>query len=660
MISTYNNMIISKHTNEILLIEAWGKDSIRIRSSRNAEIEELPGALSEPGTTDAKAYINDDKAVLENGRLKAILHNNGRIQFMNTLTGEILLEEQGPMLDGPICRFPGRFYKHIIADRYQLRLEFLSNKDEKIYGLGQHAHGYFDNKGTMIDLYHHNTEFIIPFAVSSQKYGFLWNNPGLGKAEIALNRTVWTADCGKQIDYWVTTGDTYAQIMERYAEATGKPPMMPDWAAGYWQCKLRYKTQEELLEVAREHKKRGLPMDVIIIDFFHWPDMGDWKFDPEYWPDPSAMVNELEKMGIKLMVSVWPTVDTHSENYRYMEEQGLLVKTESGVNNVQRFIMRGVADEHRFDSKKSGASRSYVGFYDSTNPEARKFLWSKLKENYYKYGIKLFWLDCTEPEIKHLDYHNLHYHLGNGQEATSLYPNLSAQTIYDGLKSEGDNEIVILSRSGWAGVQKYGAVLWSGDIEASFEELRKQVTAGLNVAMSGVPWWNTDIGGFRNVDRNSPSFCELLIRWFQFGAFCPVFRMHGPRSPNEVWTYGEEPYEIMKKYLLMRERLKPYILEHMRLAHEKGIPPMRPLFFDYDKDEQCYEISDEYLFGTDLIVAPVMYEGARSRMVYLPRGEAWKCMNSGMVYEGGQFIRAEAPLDVIPLYTKLSSKLVLF
>jgi alpha-D-xyloside xylohydrolase len=647
-----NNRITRRTVNEFIVLEAWGKDSIRVRVTPNGELSELPGALLAPVKTSPEAFMRGNDAVLRNGDLEAVLQPKDTIQFINRRTGEVLLQEQGQIPGGTFVRMPGRSWRHLGGGSYQARLEFLP-AEERIYGLGQHAHGFLDNKGTAVDLYHRNTEFAIPFAVSSRNYGFLWNHPGTGIAEYALNRTVWTADSARQIDYWVTTGDTYADILERYAEATGKSPMMPEWAAGYWQCKLRYETQEELLEVAREHKRRGLPMDVIICDFFHWPYLGDFRFDPKDWPDPAAMVKELEALGIKLMVSVWPAVDMRSENHLEMENSGLLMANQAGIGHIQRYITFGVADEHAVGDGKKKILRNYLNYIDPTHPDTRAYVWDKIKQNYYDYGIKLFWIDCNEPEIRHTDYHNVRYHLGSGQEVTSLYPNATAQMICDGLTAQGETEIVSLSRSGWAGIQRYGAVLWSGDIESTFEELKRQITAGLNVSMSGVPWWNSDIGGFiKPKDRDDPAYVELLIRWFQYGAFCPVFRMHGMRSPNEVWTYGEEAYAIMAKYLRIRERLKPYILEQMRLAHEKGIPPMRPLFFDFESDKGCHAVSDQYLFGPDLLVAPVTQAGAVSRIVYLPSGETWTDMNTGETYGGGQTVTVPAPLNCIPVFAK--------
>jgi alpha-D-xyloside xylohydrolase len=398
---------------------------------------------------------------------------------------------------------------------------------------------------------------------------------------------------------------------------------------------------------AREYKKRNLPISVIVADFFHWPNSGDWKFDPKFWPDPKRMVKELDSMGIKLLVSVWPTVATESENYATLVKKNYLIRPETGVNAFLAF---------------SG----FLTFVDVTNPAARQFMWEKIKKNYYDIGIRMFWLDEAEPEIDPLDYENIRYLKGNGLEVSSVYPYNFAQALYEGQKQAGQNDIINLIRCGWIGSQRFGAVLWSGDIYGDFETLRRQVKAGLNISLCGIPWWNTDIGGFFRSKDTPEQFHEVLIRWFQFGAFCPVMRMHGKRepmvkvegssvgsgAPNEVWSYGDETLKIMTRYLQVREQLKPYILKHMEIASKEGIPMMRPLFFDFPKDQVCYSIEEEYMFGPDLLVAPVLEYKATSRKVYFPVGPSWTDALTGQVYKGGQTIDYEVNINDIPVFCR--------
>ena len=448
------------------------------------------------------------------------------------------------------------------------------------------------------------------------------------------------------MDYFITAGDTPAEISFQYSEATGRTPMMPEFGLGYWQCKLRYRNQDEILEVAREHKRRGLPMDAIVVDFFHWTMQGEFKFEPRDWPDPDAMVKELKELGIETVVSVWPTIDERSENFGEMNGKGYLVRADRGNANHMTWMGNTV-------------------FYDATHPGAQKFVWDKCKQNYYDKGIRIFWLDEAEPEYGPYDFDNYRYYAGPALQCTNIYPLMYAKGFYDGLKAEGEKEIMSLVRCAWAGSQKYGVLTWSGDIHSSFRAMREQLQAGLNMGMAGIPWWTSDIGGFIGGDISDPYFKELLVRWFAWGAFCPVFRMHGERSPwyereqeyinnvrqltsgqdNEVWSFGEEN-------LFIRERLRPYIRECMRAASKTGEPVMRPMFFDFPQDETCWQVEDQYMFGPDLLVAPVMEVGLTSRKVYLPSGLSWTEASTGKVFKGGQTIEVEAPLHIIPVFVR--------
>ena len=264
---------------------------------------------------------------------------------------------------------------------------FNARDGERFYGLGQHQHGRLNQKGAVIELVQRNTEVCIPFLVSNLGYGLLWNHPGVGRVELGITVTRWVSEATRQWDYWITAADDPADLLRQYGEAAGRTPMLPEWASGFWQCKLRYKTQDELLGVAREYKRRGLPLSVIVADYFHWTRQGDWKFDPQEWPDPGAMVAELDRLGVKLMVSIWPTVNPDSENYAEMEELGLLVDNERGISVQLPIWDRG------------STRRTLMTFYDSTNPQARDYIWAKVRENYFKHGIRTWWLDACEPEL---------------------------------------------------------------------------------------------------------------------------------------------------------------------------------------------------------------------------------------------------------------------
>jgi alpha-D-xyloside xylohydrolase len=650
------NMLLWEQNHEMMQIEPWGRDSLRVRATISTGIrDDLLSVLLPPAETDAQITIGAEGATIRNGALTASISPEGLIRFSNTANGTELLAEEQPV---HATRLPPRSFKAVHSDLFHLEVRLRAYDDERLYGLGQHQHGRLDQKGCTIDLVQRNTEVSIPFLFSNRGYGFLWHNPGIGRVELGYNGTRWVAEATPQLDYWITAGATPAEIMEHYADATGHPSKFPEWAAGFWQCKLRYRTQDELLSVAREYKRRGLPLSVIVIDFFNWTLQGDWRFDPELWPDPAGMVSELEGMGVKLMVSIWPTVNPVSENFPIMQRRGLLIRTERGLPALMTFM----------DNRPQGPVSLH--YYDSTNPEARQFIWEQVREHYYRYGIKVWWLDACEPEMFPMDPDNLRFHLGNGLTVANAYPLLHARGFYEGMRDAGETAILNLCRSAWAGSQRYGAAVWSGDINSTFEAFQAQVRAGLNIGLSGIPWWTTDIGGFYGGDPESPAFRELLIRWFQYSTFCLLFRLHGYRlptpeastmistgGPNEAWSFGDEVYTIIKDLLFLRERLRPYILEQMHLAHEKGIPPMRPLFFDFLRDETCASIDDQFLFGPDLLVAPVLTEGARTREVYLPAGTTWTDAWSRQAFDGGQRIVAEAPLDRIPLYLRANAQL---
>lgn len=661
MINQIGNKIIRRYDKELLCVEPWGKNSFRVRATQRYEfIPDVDSALLEPADCEVKIEKQEEDIVITNGRIRCEITPTGKLRFFNQ-KGELLLEEYERIREETEGRkefnsaleiVPRTFEPHPNTDNYSLTVRFEPNEGERLYGMGQYQQPYLDVKGCTLELAHRNSQASIPFVLSNKGYGMLWNNPAIGNVTFGKNVTEWSARSTKQMDYWITAGDTPSEIEEAYADATGKVPMMPDYGIGFWQCKLRYQTQEELMDVAREYKRRGLPISVIVADFFHWPHQGDWKFDLDYWPDPKGMVDELKEMGIELMVSIWPTVDAESENYKEMEELGYLTRSEYG----KRIGQLGDAC-----------------IIDPTNPQAREYVWSKIKKNYYDLGIKVFWLDEAEPEFTGYEYSHYRYFRGADMEVGNIFPREYAKMAYEGMEKEGQGNIVNLLRCAWAGSQKYGALVWSGDIDSSFRSMRNQLAAGLNMGLSGIPWWTTDIGGFHGGNINDDKFKECLIRWFEFGAFCPVFRLHGFREPfkaplgltgggkhisgaeNEVWSYGEEVLAICTKYMELREKMKPYITTLMKEAHEKGTPVMRPLFYDFPEEEKAWLVEDEYMFGPDVLAAPILYENARQREVYLPKG-TWKNINTDKEYEGQKTYQIDAPIDQIPVFVKSNHK----
>jgi len=657
VIEKKDNKLIFRYDAEKVWIEAWGKNALRVRSTKEAKMPDENWALLSGNNAQSEPVITVDEngGSIINGKIRAEISCLGKIMVYNT-AGKLLLEEYSrnsrDVLDKKCSAIEveAREFKPVPGGDYHLTMRFESlDKNEKIYGMGQYQQPYLDLKGLDLEMAHRNSQASVPFMISSLGYGLLWNNPAIGRAVLGKNIMSFEAYSTKALDYWIVAGDTPAEIEEAYANVTGTVQMMPEYGLGFWQCKLRYQTQEELLEVAREYKRRNLPIDLIVIDYFHWPKQGEWKFDPVYWPDADTMVKELNEMGIELMVSVWPTVDKTCENYNEMLEKGYLIRTERGFRVGLDFL---------------GATIHY----DATHPDAREYVWQKAKKNYYDKGIKTFWLDEAEPEYSVYDFDNYRYYQGSNLRIGNIYTVEYARGFYEGLGRAGQENIVNLLRCAWAGSQKYGALVWSGDIASSFESMKNQLAAGLNMGIAGITWWTTDIGGFHGGNPDDPAFRELFARWFEWGTFCPVMRLHGDREPrqpqkgttggaaccsgaaNEVWSYGEDVYDICCKYMKIREEMRPYTRRLMKEAHEKGTPIMRTLFYMYPEDSVCWEIEDEYMYGDKLLIAPVLEAGAVSRKIYLPAGNDWEDINTKEHFGGGKWITADAPLDIIPIY----------
>ena len=644
--------LVWRNRNETLVITPWGRDSLRVRSALVHDVIDARFALLEPEKTEAVITTEEFRATITNGKLTAEItmdgwHRYARLSFYNQ-KGELLLRETDG--GGALSLKSRKFEPHLGGD-FALTMTFEGQDGEHIWGMGQYQEEVMDWKGSSIELAHRNSQASVPFYISSRGYGFLWHNPAIGSVNFGVNRTTWRAESTKQLDYWITCGDKPADVSRNYGAATGFAPEMPEYGLGFWQCKLRYWNQEQLLEVAREYKRRGLKIDVIVIDFFHWPRMGDYRFDPEFFPDPAAMVRELQEMGVELMVSVWPQVAHTSENYGEMLQQGLLVRAEYGEQIGMGFVEDSM-------------------FFDATNPRARKYVWQKIRKNYYDQGIRVFWLDEAEPEYYTYDFKNFRYYEGPNQQIGNIYPQTFSRLFYDGMVEAGQENPVNLVRCAWAGSQRYGALVWSGDIHSRWEDFRRQICAGIHMGCAGIPWWTTDIGGFHGGWPDHEDFRELFIRWFQWGAYCPVMRVHGDRQPkervfrkdgrevldsgynNEVWSYGEEAYPILVKYMGRREELRPYLRRIMHEAHEALTPIMRGMFYEFPGDANCLDLKDQYMFGPDYLVAPVLTPGARSRSVYLPAG-SWQDVENGQVYEGGQRITVDAPLEKIPVFKRL-------
>ncbi|KAJ5688600.1 hypothetical protein N7462_002992 [Penicillium macrosclerotiorum] len=664
MLYSEEDKLVFRFDDHLLWIQPWGQNAFRVRATKLASMPTEDWALSfkpASSTIVIDTPAGEDASIV-NGKIKATVSQRGKVIIYDS-KGTKLLEEYARHRRDPrdpkcsALEIEARELRPILGGDYHLTMRFESlDAKEKIFGMGQYQQPYLNLKGTDLELAHRNSQASVPFAVSSRGYGFLWNNPAIGRAMLGTNVMSFEAYSTRALDYWVVAGDTVAEIEEAYAKVTGYVPMMPEYGLGFWQCKLRYWNQEQLLNVAREYRRREVPLDLIVIDFFHWKHQGEWSFDPEFWPDPDAMIKELQELKVELMVSIWPTVENASENYPEMLERGLLIRHDRGL----RVAMQCDGD---------------ITHFDATNPEARKFVWSKAKKHYYERGIKVFWLDEAEPEYSIYDFDIYRYHAGSNLQIGNIFPKEYARGFYEGMQAEGQMNIVNLLRCAWAGSQRYGALVWSGDIASSWSSLRNQLAAGLNMGLAGIPWWTTDIGGFHGGNPDDPAFRELFTRWFQWGTFCPVMRLHGDREPkpegqptasgsdNEIWSYGEEVYEICKKFIGIREDLRDYTRGLMKEAHEKGTPVMRTLFYEFPHDPRAWEVETAYMFGSRYLVTPVLQPEQRQIKVYLPVGAYWtlwgktSAPTDGIpgVYQGGSEVEVDCPIDKLPVFYRVNT-----
>lgn len=673
-----NNELCLLMDGMLLKIMPWGVNSLRVIMHPLYKADTRKWALTEKVEPCIPEIVIEEcelkapweeqgvkafRGSIRNGKIRAEINEEGWICFKNQ-SGKVLLREywrNRRRLERYAVPqdIPAREYKAVQGSgEYRLTVRFEASEEEKIYGMGQYQETNLNKKGEILDLEQRNTQCSVPFYLSNKGYGFLWNNPAVGKVVFGNNRTEWTAERTKKMDYYITAGETPAVILEQYTEATGRAPLMPEHALGLWQSKLRYRSQAEVMRVVNEYKNYGIRPEVMVIDFFHWTRQGEFRFDPKDWPDPQLMAETLAQDGIQLMVSVWPTVDAGAESREEMEDQGYLVQNDRGLSIHMNWM---------------GETR----FLDLFTEEARRFIWSLCKRNYYDKGIRMFWLDEAEPEYGPYDYDLFRYQEGPALEVSNYYPVQYAKAFWDGMREEGQKEIMNLVRCAWAGSQKYGTLIWSGDVHSSFRALKEQIQAGISMGIAGIAWWTTDVGGFLGGCPKDAEFRELLVRWFEWAAFCPVLRMHGARQPfvkqeeefrngvkqftsgqpNEIYSYGEEIFHILKKYVMIREKLRGYLTVLQQEAHEKGYPLMRALFFEYPEDLTSWDIKDEYLLGKELLVAPVTEAGQRERAVYFPGKDIWVSASDQTEYRGGSRVYVQAPLERIPVFVRRGAEI---
>ncbi|RRA48251.1 TIM-barrel domain-containing protein [Acidipila sp. EB88] len=515
---------------------------------------------------------------------------------------------------------------------FEVQARFSPDATEGLYGLGQHQGGVFNYRGNTVELAQNNTDVAIPFLVSTRGYGILWNTAAFSYADNRFPLEFsFTSNAVNAIDYYLILGPEMDQVIHQYRNLTGHTPLLPAWAYGLFQSKDRYISTEEIVSVANRYRAEHIPLDAIVQDWFWWKKEGDPVFNDNYHDVPGDL-KKLHDEHIHAMISVWGLFDPTSTNYQQL--------------HAQHF---DVPDAH---------------VYDSTNPAARDFYWKNLAGKLLAQGWDAFWLDSAEPEEywPHLGdaiLRDKHIAIGNGMTYTNIFPFLHTLGVQEHWKQDNQQKrVYLLTRSAFLGQQRVGATTWSGDVYSSYWALQHQVPAGLNFAVSGMPYWTTDIGGYHQPDPGKtqfePGYQDLYARWFEYGAFCPVFRTHGHRDHNEFWTYNRvEP--ILLKYDKLRYRLMPYLYSLAWRVTNDDYTIQRPLVMDWRTDPKVRDIGDQFMFGPALLVSPVLEQDATKRRLYLPASPMWYDFWTGSTTPGNQYVEADAPLDQLPLYVRAGS-----
>jgi len=615
-----------------LRVEVCTDSIIRVRYSATSAIPTEPDYVvikKEWPTTQWSSEANDEIVTLTTAKLKVtIARKDGGITYFDR-DGKKLFNEASRKLT------PTR-----VNDEDTHRAESFINiygSPEGLYGLGQHQAGVWNYRGESVDISQDNSNIAVPMLVSSKGYGIFWNNASRSRFNNRFANYLYiSSEVADVIDYYFLYGPDLDQVVAGYRELTGDVPLFGKWAYGFWQCKNRYKSQDEILGVASKYRELHIPVDDIVQDWFWWNRKGEHIFSKNY-PDPKAMVNELHNKHFHLMISVWPFFEPGSAVYDEMDRRGWFID--------------------KFKFAKPPFHTDGMAVYDATNPEARKYYWALMNQGLFSIGVDAWWLDTTEPETEGQEENiQLHHKLavGSGDRYVNLFPLMTTGAVYDGQRGTSNQKrVFILSRSAFAGSQRNAVTAWSGDINSDFFSLRRQIPAGLNYSLSGLPYWTTDIGGFVSGDPEDPAYRELFVRWFEYGTFCPIFRVHGTRKTdqNELWSYGPDAQKILVNFDRLRYRLLPYIYSLAWKTTSSDYTLMRPLVMDFRDDVRAENIADQFMFGTAFLVNPVTEPQATTRNIYLPQVR-WYDFWTGASTDGGRMLAAAAPLDHIPLYVR--------
>jgi alpha-D-xyloside xylohydrolase len=552
---------------------------------------------------------------------------------------------------------------------------FRLDPDEAIYGLGQQQKGKMIQRNLTLKMIQDNTEDYVPFFLSAKGYGVFWDNysPTIFKDDPAS--TSFNSEVGEGIDYYFIKGENADAVIAGMRTLTGASPMLPLWTFGYWQSKERYKTQDEPVDVVRKYRQLGVPIDGIIQDWQYWSSNYLWNamefLNPDF-SNPKKMLSDIHGLNAHMAISIWNSFGPETKQYRELSKINALM-------NFGTWPLSGVDKWPPVREYPSG-----VKVYDPYNPQARDIYWKYLSKM-HALGLDAWWMDSSEPD--HMDYKDSDLdnktYLGSFRKVRNAFPLMTVGGVFTHQRQvDSSKRIFILTRSAFAGQQRYGANTWSGDVTSSWPALRNQISAGLNFSLTGIPYWNSDIGGFFLGQFRKPlandNYRELYTRWLQFGTFCPMMRSHGTDAPREIYQFGskgEPVYDAIEKYIRLRYSLLPYIYSTAWEVTHHHSTMMRALVMDFTNDKKALDINDQFMFGRSLLVAPVTerqyakpaglngkdtvftadYSTTHSKQVYLPAGTSWIDFWTGTTYAGGQTIAKETPLDILPLYVKAGS-----
>jgi len=579
-------------------------------------VRDIPLQLLQANTNIAIPFVVSTKGY-------GLLWNNAALTEFNPTTKSIALDENGK---GTFQSDAAGEYGFLLNGNERRRLH-LSVNDEKIIDITNMW--VADSAGAKIHL-NANTSYNI----SAETGG----NTQL-RVRPPSNTMGFRSDASRAIDYYFIYGPQPDQVVARYREMTGAAPLLPLWAYGFWQCRERYSSQQQILDTAAEFRKRQIPVDVMVQDWQYWGKYG-WnamKFDENFYPKPAELMSALHHDNFHMVISVWAKFGVQTDVNKEFVHDGLILKSAAATG-------------------EPGESKETEDWVDLFNPKAQALYWKDLDRGLFHDGLDGWWLDASEPEGDPLKNDNTY--LGSGRTVRNAFPLFETTAVYKGQRAADENKrVVILTRSAFTGQQRNGIINWSGDISANWDTLRRQIPAGLNFGISGFPYWTTDVGGFfRPRDQyTSAAYHELLIRWFQFGAFSPIFRVHGYQSETEMWKYGPQVESILREYDELRYRLMPYIYSTAWGVTNRGETMMKALPFVYPGDQSLRDVSDQFLFGDSLLINPVTEPNATTRKIILPAGSDWYDFWSGQKSRGGQTIVADAPLDKMPILVREGS-----